>query len=498
MMIITDVISDQYKHVWLEDQPVSTDLPQRVDYCYLLGKMKLSRTLHVDSARCVQGICVGISYRDGIKSTVLSGHPDGSLYITCEEARFDLLFREVEELLGRSTYIAPDGHKDESQGFGMNDAAVYPPKVDDELGEYSEGDSAYSSADEEEPWFRPPAFTDLVTTVQLESHWNTYEIRPRIRVKFLNQNIPETYSLMFDTGSDLTFMRMASMGCPAWYGYVDAKGVARDSPRSLSFGTDDFKHGLDVTRTVDELLEIEGNSENLHVDDTIGLFKTCDEAMDTGLLGAGRGSAFSRAAGVFAYLPALDHAGTLLVGRNHEWSSFCAEGYALTPFDLIDNDSAKHAWVVKGSSWLTAPDGQIIVGVENDWIFDTGASGLYVPESIASAIREAIIEADSSISGDRMPHEFDFIEDCDRTRQFLPTIKLVVGESEFETVTVRLRPIDYTGPIDPRTGQCQLRLSTSRIDHMGRGNLFGIRPLSNFLTLFNEIEGSLAMCTAKF
>jgi len=478
LFLAVATLAKHQQHPWFDPYASTGVVPvasstKSLDECASLARLHFGSSVFQGSVQCIGDVCVGISYLDFIKSAVVLGDPWGSIQMSCSEARFDLIVAEVNQLTAQPNHNpTPSIH---TYSFGdsssyHNPVVSLPIEIHSRLRKQGQG-----------------------TTVALGSHWDRNEIRPRVGVKFLNQDDPITYFLMFDTGCHFTYARIAGSNCPPGYGYRDMKGITERAERESRFGTAEDPHWLQIKRKVIETLEISGVPASFSYTSNVDLAETCIQSVDQGLLGAGRGGEFASAAGVFAY-----RSGQLLIGPYHRWRDHCMDGREPMFLKLVDEPTAQHAWTVWGATRLSTHDNNgIYHEVQHKWVVDTGAANLEVPPEILESVRALIKQTGSTITPSLVEREFPFISDCYANRASFPVISISFGKYGGQQMVIQLNPTDYTGPIDAISGRCQLLLTGSKLKQVENGYLMGAVLLARLLTIFNDKEGILGMCLPR-
>ena len=358
---------------------------------------------------------------------------------------------------------------------------------------------------------------------QLTLHYNSIRIdnRPRIKVSFLQHGQNIGFSLLFDTGSDITHIVRAHgpedvgdqirpgyslqdgidsslepVNRPASWGegYLDVGVVSetRGAHRVL-FGSDLKMKSVDIIRRIREVAQLYSESTKFVHDIEIDLTtKMTSGLTGIGLFGAGPTSHFVRAAGAFAYVgPPVDYdgaatasAGTLhILGRDggEHLNGFCRTDTTIEFFPLAGHDNSSH-WIV-GGSMESGP-----IRHQGLYIVDTGASGVYVTPDILRAIKASLVESGASREPTPPGHKLRY-NNCFRY-QSLPTIDVTVGTGS-SAVTVSLTPEDYILPDLLPDGTCVLNLWDGTV---GRRQLLGIKVLSKLLTVFDQTRNRIGFC----
>ena len=358
-------------------------------------------------------------------------------------------------------------------------------------------------------------------------HYNreVEDVRPRVDVRFLGHDRPVTYSLMFDTGSDITHIRVEAPAASATTeefipdstdpelsssymalrpalegeGYVDVgAGEVVGGGRDLYYGDDASLRAVPVQRRIREMAQIYSAADTFAHELIVDLTSAVDNRhTGVGLLGAGRTSEFAEAVGVFAFHPPTaaymfggsPNAGTLIIGerdflqmeRDH-----CAAGANLR-FTNLRTDVSRTHWVISGNIVSG-------LGVANaiTWVVDTGAGGFYVDQATFDQTVVAIGALGAIVEPYR-PRYYTFIRNCgDRLR--FPDVFFTLGAGNTAT-TVRIPATDYVQQYDATA--CLLKLQPSGMTSLGGARLLGIGVLSKLFTVFDRESDRLGFCIKR-
>ena len=367
-----------------------------------------------ETGRCVNKVCTGISWTDRTKRKIALGSKQG-LAVSCYEA------------VG---LVSVSAMKYSSMGSG----SVQP------------------------------------IVVKFVRHKDRRDKRVRVLASFRKQGRSTKFSLMFDTGSDTSFMRMQGKED----GYQDRLGIAKEFTSNIVFGAQDGQDVMRIVKRVDETISIDGFS----FDVGLGLAETTAADIDAGLLGGARGSPFSRAARTFAYLGGLGWgAGSLLIGPEHDWKSYCRSS-ASPIFVDVYADASDWLWIVEGSAGLSSSRKRDPV----NWILDTGCAGIYVPPSIYEEAVATIAKAGSVVDG-------GFVSNCFENIALFPTVLLQVGE-----FTIPLTPTEYATAWPAAPSLCEFHLKSAGLNGLKHTYLIGEPILKKMLTIFKEEEEQMGFC----
>ena len=439
------------------------------------------------SVQCEGDVCVGASWTDHSLSGVMLGREEVAM--TCRHELLQNIAR-----VGNGLY---EHHRKTTKAIPFKDTQVskrsYPSPS--RRPETRSGTVTVQRHEEEKVVFK----NEGGLRVSLFYHRNSEDKRVRVQAEFLNQGNPTKYSLLFDTGSNESYARIRGENCEISHGYHDERGITQSFQRELRFGTIAYPHSVRISRKVGEQIALDGWPSPLTFPITMGLTAVCSKTVDTGLLGAGRGTPFSKAAGTFAYLPSsprsVTSAGTLLIGPDHDWNSRCKEGTRTIYMDVVRRLSRVH-WIVNGAAIARSSDRKVIKGVYTNWVVDTGAYGLHVPSSIYDDIVNMIRLTGSDVHKSDVPKEYPYIDNCYENHSKFPIVYLQIGTG-LQKLAITLRPTDYTGSLSRSTGKCQLLLSNSELKNMPNTYLLGEKILRRTLTVFSELNQTVGICLLR-
>ena len=381
--------------------------------CGRLGDL-ISKSPQRGSSRCVQKQCTGLTWTDSTRTSIKQGN---GIEVSCYEA----------------------------VGFLASRRAIQTPRPTGKI-------------------------------VKLVYHKNPKEKRVRVLATFLKQGTTTPLSLMFDTGSDKSLLRIKGNH----EGYSDKLGIAQEYFHNIIYGT---QAGMEITRIVkkvDESISLAGAFPGFTFDISMGLAEETAADIDEGLLGAARGTPFSRAAGTFAYLPSRStagNAGSLLIGSQHDWKSFCRNAHE--PVFIKTKDS-QFLWIVGGAASI----GQKQVAV--NWAVDTGAVSMYVPPMLYDEIVRAIETTGSKVDG-------GFVTECSKNRSAFPTVNFIIGH-DGNQVTLPLTPNEYATEYSGETSLCEFHLHQADLGFIKDTFLLGEPLLRKMLTIFSEEKSEMGFC----
>jgi hypothetical protein len=419
--------------------------------------------------RCDGNFCRGITWSDQSKSSMILGNSEilGRLLMTCNEAMLEIMRDSLYQFyegtgVARSTTRSPISTENET-------VSSRDPRASDR----SEG-----------------AIVRLFHHQGLE-----HEKRVRVHAKLLKQAEPTKYSLMLDTGCDESYMRIRGDNCRREHGYRDFKGLATTDRRTIQFGAIDYPHHVDILKKVDETMSLQGWDKDFQFSIVIGLTEVCDESVDTGLLGAARGSHFSKAAGTFAYLPSSTDVGSILIGGSHPWESYCEHG-RLPLFVPVQRNLSKIHWIVEGASFVMSSNQSLGKRVRHNWLVDTGATHLSIPPDIYTYLVDRMKDMGSEL----LPSEGRYLPvltNCSRNRSSFPPVYIRAGKGD-NIFTTTIQPHDYTTKPSRSSGKCQLILSKSEPRGLKNTYYMGEQFLRRVLTVFSESRAAVGFCKPTF
>ena len=371
-----------------------------------------------------------------------------------------------------------------------------------------------------------PAVSQVPSTY-LTLHYNpvVYDPRPRINVEFLGSAAEIGYSLMFDTGSDVSHIFQANATAaeladqpdsywplddidhsgdtirPAkWlegYHFVGDLEVT-DVARTLRYGVDGAIRPIQTAMQLREMANLFSGSTSFIHEIEIDLTTEVDNrATGIGLFGAGRTSHFAEAVRTFAYVgPAAaytgmptEQGGTLVIGERNvrALQHFCLDsdrGFSFAPNKPFV--SSIH-WTIGGAVGLT---GGAMTNV--DWIIDTGAEGVFVTEEVYGQVVSGITSSGAVVEP-ITPRTYPRIFNCPANwEEAFPTITLRLG-----SLDVTMTPADYvSGPQGPMN-ICLLRLGTAGVSGRANVRLIGIRTLTKLATIFDRENDRVGFCIAR-
>jgi hypothetical protein len=334
--------------------------------------------------------------------------------------------------------------------------------------------------------------------VNLHYHRILEDNRPRVHVQFVKQadRNPEPFSLLLDTGSHVSYIRMRSLICPPRAGYQDG-GLAQPVRTTLRFGEVDRSSVVRITRRVDEAALI-GSGFSFALD--LNVATTCeDEYVGTGLLGASRSSHLAKTAAVFAYKPTgtkyefihnKRSAGTLLIGKRN-WNEYCQS----PPVNVRNKYETSHIhWVVSGSVTFASTFMQH-TSPSVDWVVDTGAGRILLTSSLYMQL-VAFIESAGGQIPDRSPSKLNVIYNCMQSMAAFPILRISVGTgpTNFE---MDIPPTEYLGYFDQRGGYCFLNMEYSELSGLPNTGIIGMMFLEKVFTVFDRKNNQVGFCKPR-
>jgi hypothetical protein len=376
-----------------------------------------------------------------------------------------------------------------------------------------------------------PSPGTVAEPVELSLHYNPFEYdpRPRIKVSFLAHGEDLGFSVMFDTGSDVSHIlkangteaeRVQLADAPPSYlpqddidsrdepvtrpakwgeGYLDVGFVGQvGGERDLHYGNDDAIRAVPVSSAISEVAVLYSGASKFTHEIEIELTKRIDNRhTGIGLFGAGRTSHFARAAGVFAYVGAvqdyqgwaLASAGRLFIGETDvaKLNRQCERG-TVQFFPLLPMMSRIH-WVVAGSMELAGAD--VALRSDMTFIIDTGATNFYVTSELLAAVKAQLVASGAELISAK-PDEYEQYMNC-WEYQTLPHINIKLGTGA-NAVSVIMTPDDYVG-YNRVDGTCLLALKDSSAS--GSNRLIGIKILSKLLTVFDQRNDRIGFCNTR-
>ena len=362
--------------------------------------------------------------------------------------------------------------------------------------------------------------------MSLALHYNPIiaDSRPRVNVEFIGSAPGVGFSLMFDTGSDVSHIFQANVtavsladNMDSYWPLDDADSVAEDVRpakwmegynyvadlevtdlgRTLHYGVDGAVRPVATAMRLREMANLFSGSTTFMHEIEIHLTTDIDNrATGIGLFGAGRTSHFAEAVGVFAFVGPLAaytgwptvRAGSLVVGSVEGLERRClneAGGIRYVP--TRPSVSSLH-WAVAGSVGLT---GGRMAPV--DWIVDTGAEGLFVTAEVLDDVVAGIVGAGAIVQAAE-PRQYSRIFNCPSNfEDVFPTITIRVGAD----IDVTAFPSDYIIVPDDAPGICFLKLGSNGVSGRGNVKLLGIQSLTKMVTVFDRRNDRLGFCIAR-
>ena len=343
----------------------------------------------------------------------------------------------------------------------------------------------------------------IVGTAKILLHYSETapDSRPRIYVRFLGSDQDEEYSLLFDTGSDVSHI-LAADG----EGYVDV-GAGRivGGEGELVYGSEWCERSVPVIRKITEMAQITGpeeNSDYFVLEIEINLTSRIDNR-DTGigLFGAARASHFAHSVGVFAFIgqeqnfrPHFDFitthpSGTLLIGEDYQFENSCQQPLAWTRTEPHISDIH---WVVSGLVGLQGDDDSFVGGAPVHWLIDTGATGLHLPEWLYHNVITRIVEDGSTEVIHTSEGTYPLVMDCQNLQSW-PVIELRLGD-----LSVSVYPHDYIIEYNPTTFHCFLKLEHSNLPPLPTTvTLLSLEVLSKLVTVFDRRNDRVGFCYTR-
>ena len=343
----------------------------------------------------------------------------------------------------------------------------------------------------------------IVGTAKISLHYSETapDSRPRIYVGFLGSDQDEEYSLLFDTGSDVSHI-LAADG----EGYVDV-GAGRivGGEGELVYGSEWCERSVPVIRKITEMARITGpdeNSDYFVLEIEINLTSRIDDRnIGIGLFGAGRTSHFAHSVGAFAFMgqeqkfrPHFDFitshpSGTLLIGEDFAFESFCQQPLAWTRTEPQISDIH---WVVSGLIGLQGDDDSLVGGGPVHWLIDTGASSFFLPEWLYhNVITRIAVDGSTEVIHTR-EGTFPLVMDC-RNMERWPVIELRFGD-----LRVLVYPHDYSTEYNPVMFHCYLKLQHNNFLSVPTPvTMLSVEVLSKLITVFDRRNDRVGFCYTR-
>ena len=322
---------------------------------------------------------------------------------------------------------------------------------------------------------------------------------PRINMKLTRRGEKDdVFSVLFDTGSDESFIMDGTVAANKHIGYKDGSlGTRIRTAYDLGFGIPGADTGVVIDRVVKEHAELlDGSSSTVFKFDLeLNVANAASDRLmvGAGLLGTARTGQFAEAAGLFAYIPPRitgSEEGKILIGENsiEEINALCRDPIRMV---RLARDSKSIIFFMS--------EGSLSVGDNPSsdplwWAVDTGANGLNVPESFLHEVLDMIAAAGGKrISTITLPGYLPIIDNCKQTRSGYPTIHVRVAGT-----TVAVKPDDYliTGIPELPEDSCAVNIASGDLGLEGI-HLLGSAVLNNVISVFDGDTGRVGVCNPK-
>ena len=340
------------------------------------------------------------------------------------------------------------------------------------------------------------ATTSIPEETVIDLHYNreVADYRPRCNVRFLGSGRDEeVFSLMFDTGSESSHIKVGRPG-----GYMDNDRVVScsgGSPSSVRFGHGRCVRTIPVIRKIVEMAEIVSSTDaavTYAFEMELLLTSVLDSSRGTGigLVGAGRNSNFAIAVGVFGIIgnsepycfPNSQCAGQLIIGDVN-----IRQDCTIYYFPL--SGRLPNHWAVPGSVAV----GPMASSASTTWIVDTGMNGFAVPEESFTEIIRII----SSLGGTTRTvpeHGYRVVSNCQNCIRELPTLYFRIGILPTSWIEISLRPSEYLVNCSQGLQECVLWLDHNEIYWAPHARLLGMGILKKLLTVFDNENDRIGFC----
>ena len=347
------------------------------------------------------------------------------------------------------------------------------------------------------------AIIDLHRTI------NSNDIRPYVWVRFLKHgNKAIRHSVLLDTGSP--YSHIPCGGDDKIVSASDARGAVyihepsaptSGGPCTLWFGHVTCTSSVEIKAIVAQTVELVGVRDRSSFNHDVHLGEC---PVERGLLGCAATSSFARDAGIFALIPPdvrdwpetpAENSGMLLVGEHDEGvlALNCAPGMALH-WNPVEKGAPMGGWYVRGS--ISVGVGEAGLSASVVWMVDTGANGIFVPESIYEFVMAAIERVGSTVG------TFSFrsktrITNCRDYAVRFPTLTITLtggdnrGQGFF---VVEIPPSEYIERVSHDESTCVCILDPSLMS--GRPNVcvVGMGIMRKTVTVFDARNNRVGFC----
>ena len=299
--------------------------------------------------------------------------------------------------------------------------------------------------------------------------------RPHISVKF-SRGANEPVDMFFDTGSSHTLLEVSS--CP-WASQVPL------TRHKIVLGCEENQQVVKVIGITESVAQVAYASFSEFIfSEPVILAERFPSGLSGGILGAGRDSNFAKSAGTFAFIPSSPRAQLLIGQRDLSVLSPLCRG----PMQLLDCKeimSYTH-WVVTGS---------VSEGTESqtlDWLVDTGAPHIYLPQQVFNPILTSLLDAGMDLSP-TVPPAFGIrvLDKCDEERRAAaPPITFRFGD-----VQVIIPASEYLLPSGEN--QCTLWIAPRMINKQKNIGILGMGVIRHLVTVFDNEHSQIGFCNYK-
>jgi hypothetical protein len=410
------------------------------DYCASFTRIALAGAYQGFSSECFQGRCVGISWLSRERNTIRIGNAPG----------FEVSCSDAVKLTLKSKIVS------RAQSMERRER----------IGEQLE-----------------PASVPLHIL---------YDSRARIKIRFASQGSAndELILLLFDTGSNLAYLRLRSQGCSKSYGYLD-QGRAKPKQGAIALGTLEHNMKVDIQS---EVLESAVLEDGFGFDIKLALTRSCpDQLTGAGSLGAAPGSDFSRTAESFVLLPPESELGSRsekqLAGRMFiqpkNWQRFCSPNEAADQVPLKPDISDVY-WIVSGKFGISGR-----LTRDTYWIIDTGAADIIMTREDYMAVLTNIRLAGGIVSL-APPSYYNVIQNCRSTYSQFPVLEVSIGR-----YSVQFPPEDYLWDFEQAFGTCKLRISYGELSMTPNTGILGSQFLTKTVVYLDAKEKVVGLCKPR-
>ena len=339
---------------------------------------------------------------------------------------------------------------------------------------------------------------------------------PRVLVTFSQYRRTDTYfSMIFDSGSSTSYVLLHIPSTHALtYGYVNVTSPGSDDDHldntidQLDYGSGNHTHSIPIVRRIRETVEIVGSGHNVGEVFSYGadlvLAADLHDDPGSGLLGAAWNSHFSRAAGIFTYVPSQDLAGpspgTLVVG-DRDWILLRAECVARNATSIywypIKPHYPAYLWLLDGSvSVLNGLGEGGAASFPANWAIDTGSFTSLVPEAAFAQLVSGISAAGGDVHSALGPDLLQTVTGCttDSMARF-PTLRFTIGPPDTPHLfTIELTPQLYLILHNAELAECQLTIRTGMVPDLPNVYVLGLVTLRHAITTFDRDHNRLGFC----